>query len=189
MPVRMTKRKLPPGWMGKTSRKWLIARAMQYERIIEVGAWLGRSTLVMAKATSGTVWSVDTWQGTPGDPGQHTKLYAETIERLDPYRTFCRNLRPEIKVGKVIPVRMDSVDGAAHLMEKHGPRSFDFVFIDADHTYNGCAGDIEAYLPLMKRGGTMAGHDFHWPGVAQAVTEEFGDTVTLGPSSIWSLVI
>lgn len=36
----------------------------------------------------------------------------------------------------------------------------DLVFIDADHTYNGCKGDILAWLPNIKPGGIMAIHDF-----------------------------
>lgn len=36
---------------------------------------------------------------------------------------------------------------------------FDFCFIDGDHTYEGVKKDYENYLPLMKKGGTMAFHD------------------------------
>ena len=61
------------------------------------------------------------------------------------------------------------------------------VFIDGDHFYNGCKGDILAWLPNIKPGGIMAVHDFGkrevykdgpidnaphplpWPGVDRAV--------------------
>lgn len=176
---------LPDGWMGKHSRKWLAKRAYKSKRIIEVGAWLGRSTKVLAKWTSGCVWSVDTWEGTPEDPEQHA-LYADQIAVRDPYVEFCANLAPEIESGKVIPVRARSVDAAAQLLEEHGP-VFDFVFIDADHSYEGCAGDIAAYIKLVRSKGVLAGHDYHWPGVKQAVDEWFGDNVKLGPRSLWSI--
>jgi predicted O-methyltransferase YrrM len=64
----------------------------------------------------------------------------------------------------------------------------DLCFIDADHSYNGCKGDILAWLPNIKPGGIMAVHDFEkkkrwkhgdlpdkvphplpWPGVDRAV--------------------
>jgi predicted O-methyltransferase YrrM len=35
------------------------------------------------------------------------------------------------------------------------------VFIDGDHSYEGCAGDIRAWLPHVKPGGIMAIHDYH----------------------------
>jgi predicted O-methyltransferase YrrM len=63
----------------------------------------------------------------------------------------------------------------------------DMVFVDGDHSYEGCAGDIEAWIPNLKPGGLLAVHDFNkeevfggqelpdapfpkpWPGVDQAV--------------------
>jgi len=53
--------------------------------------------------------------------------------------------------------------------------SIDFLFIDANHTYEYVSQDIAAYLPKIKPGGIIAGHDFngHHPGVVQAVIEAF----------------
>ncbi len=54
--------------------------------------------------------------------------------------------------------------------------SFDFVFIDADHTYQSVKADIEAWAPKVRKGGIIAGHDYYvtrqgnW-GVIQAVNE------------------
>lgn len=36
----------------------------------------------------------------------------------------------------------------------------DLVFIDGDHEYEGCAGDILGWLPHIRRGGIMAVHDY-----------------------------
>jgi predicted O-methyltransferase YrrM len=51
--------------------------------------------------------------------------------------------------------------------------SQDFVFIDAEHTYEEVKKDIEAWWPKVKPGGAMAGHDWSaaFPGVAKAVNE------------------
>lgn len=183
------KRRLPDGWMGLHSRRWLKAQAQSHTRIIEVGSWLGRSTKVLAKHTKGVVYAVDHWQGTPDDPEQHA-LYAGLIaEGRDPYMEFMNNLRREIAAKRVHPIRMPSVEAGQRLLAAHGPASFDMVFIDADHGYAGCKGDIAAYLPLIAPGGLVSGHDSHWPGVARAVTEAFGNRVTYGPRSIWSVVV
>src|SRR5690606_30258386 len=42
--------------------------------------------------------------------------------------------------------RMDSVEAAKQFDDK----SLDFVFIDADHSYEGCKRDIEAWRPKLK---------------------------------------
>lgn len=183
----LSAKKLPPGWMGKQGRRWLFRQAAGAARIIEVGAWLGRSTKVLAKATPGTVWAVDHWKGTPADPDQHA-LYAETLATRNPAEEFRRNLRKEIAAMKVIPVQLPSVEAAEVIRDRWGS-AFDFVFIDADHSYEGCRADIAAYLPLLRPGGLIAGHDYsdRWPGVKQAVDEEFNGWNEVGPVSIWSI--
>lgn len=52
--------------------------------------------------------------------------------------------------------------------------SVDQIFIDAGHSYEAVKKDIEAWLPKMKKGGIMAGHDYWaWEGVRKAVNEAF----------------
>lgn len=172
--------------MAKRELGWLAVQARRAKRTVEVGCWLGRSTKWLANNTRGTVWAVDHWLGTPHDERQHT-LYAETLAVRDPYAEFRVNLAKEITLGKVVPVRMESTKAAARLLQKLGPGSVQFVFIDADHSYEGCAADIRAFRPLVAKQGTLAGHDYHWPGVAKAVDEAFGGKATLGPQSIWSI--
>lgn len=36
----------------------------------------------------------------------------------------------------------------------------DLVFIDGDHRYDGCKGDMDAWLPHIKSGGILAFHDY-----------------------------
>ena len=54
-------------------------------------------------------------------------------------------------------------------------RSVDYVFIDAEHTYGGVKEDIEAWLPKIKNGGLLLGHDFsaRFRGVKRAAIERF----------------
>jgi predicted O-methyltransferase YrrM len=53
--------------------------------------------------------------------------------------------------------------------------SCDFVFIDADHSYEAVLRDIDAWWPKVRPGGMLAGHDVHhtMPGVQQAVMARF----------------
>ena len=179
---------LPEGWMGKRSRKWLRRAARRRKRIIEIGSWLGRSTKVLADSTKGRVWAVDHWLGTPNDAEQH-QLYAADVARGSVFDQFCANLAPELGSGKVVALRMPSADAAKVLVSQYGS-VFDMVFIDGDHSYEGCAADIRNYLPLLKRGGLLCGHDYHWPGVKRAVDEAIGEElVTLGPKSLWSVTV
>ncbi len=71
--------------------------------------------------------------------------------------------------------RADSLSVAALPKEPFAfvPRSeFDFVYIDAEHTYEACKADIAAWYPLIRLGGVLSGHDYGgFPGVTRAVDE------------------
>jgi len=40
-------------------------------------------------------------------------------------------------------------------------QSLDFVYIDADHSYESCLADINAWHPKIRFGGILSGHDYH----------------------------
>lgn len=70
--------------------------------------------------------------------------------------------------------------------------SLDFVFIDANHTYEFVKRDILAYLPKMKKGAVIAGHDYnhHHPGVIQAVDEIFNKQHTYNEDEdVWHITV
>lgn len=69
--------------------------------------------------------------------------------------------------------------------------TLDFVFIDADHTYEECLQDIQIWFPKVRKGGLVSGHDYgdeRFPGVAKAVHEFFGeDNIKTAPDGVWYL--
>ena len=58
--------------------------------------------------------------------------------------------------GQVAIHRSDSVAAAKTFADG----SFDFVYIDGNHTYRGVKSDLEAYYPKVKADGFISGHDF-----------------------------
>lgn len=69
-------------------------------------------------------------------------------------------------------IQGDSADSASQIEDG----SLDFAFIDADHSYEGCKRDIDAWASKVKAGGLLCGHDYYAPefpnwGVARAVNE------------------
>lgn len=59
-------------------------------------------------------------------------------------------------VGRHTQIQGDSKEVGREWMGDYA----DLVFIDGDHTYEGCAGDIEAWWPNLRTGGIMAIHDY-----------------------------
>jgi len=64
---------------------------------------------------------------------------------------------------------------------------FDLVFIDADHSYESVKEDIEVWLPRVKKGGYLSGHDYGppWEGVIKAVDELGNFTRGIHDTSTW----
>jgi len=67
------------------------------------------------------------------------------------------------------------------------PAEIDFVHIDGNHEYEQVMKDINNYMPKIKKGGILSGHDWILrPGVMQAVKELFEESrINLGDDFLW----
>lgn len=155
------------GWMELDELRWISKEASQNRIIVEIGCWKGRSTKALC-STPGCVYAVDPWE-----PYGNEEDVKEFLERgwEGIYQDFLMNLQGEIKDGRVEVLRMRSTDAATLLAKKVS--AIDLVFIDGDHRYETVKAEIEMYLPLIKKGGLIAGHDYapDCPGVIKAVDE------------------
>lgn len=138
-------------------------------KFVEVGSYKGRSSCFMAVeiARSGKdirFDCIDTWEGSEE---HQAGAYAEDSDVVNGtlYETFLKNIEPVKSYIK--PIRMDSV--SASKLYKDG--SLEFVFIDAAHDYDNVKADINAWLPKIRKGGILGGHDHQIDGVRKAVEE------------------
>jgi hypothetical protein len=77
----------------------------------------------------------------------------ETMGDMSPwYKTASKRLE---HYGNKQFIITASVDAVSKL-----PDNLDFVYIDAQHTYDHVVEDINAWLPKIKQGGVIGGHDF-----------------------------
>jgi predicted O-methyltransferase YrrM len=61
----------------------------------------------------------------------------------------------------------------------------DFLYIDADHSYDGVTADLEAWVPHVKPGGLIVGDDYGnaiYPGVKRAWDEFEARRVSRSPA-------
>lgn len=150
-------------------------------RVIEVGSWVGRSAIVMADAGA-EVTCVDPWREYNSYSDVLSAAYAQFgADKV--YRTFLSNIGTR-KDRSIHPLRKTSLEAAASMSEQ-----VDLVFIDANHEYEFVKQDIEAWLPHVRPGGIIAGHDYGmslFPGVKQAVNEVFPTGVAVQGTVWWT---
>ena len=82
-------------------------------------------------------------------------------------------------------MKMSSLDAVNFFEDK----SLDFVFIDASHEYEDVKNDIVSWLPKIKHGGILAGHDYwsdpdSWPSVRKAVNDTLNN-ITSTDEGCW----
>ncbi len=161
------------GWMSKNELTWLANQAEKRKLIVEFGSFHGRSTRALADNNfDGRIWAVDIW-----NVGQINNDLGQSISTYSlPY--FLNNLKDHIETGHVIPIRNFSSNFTL-------PFKVDMVFIDADHTYEGCRKDILQAMKLLKPNGLLCGHDYGdvWPEVRKVVDRFFPDVELM--DTIW----
>lgn len=156
--------------------KDMIAFAPQYsaEKFVEIGAWKGKSICyagveIINSGKNIRLDSVDTWEGSPGEP---VLMNDESVINKTLYDEFIKNIGPVKHI--VTPIKLSSVLAA----NVYQDNSVFFVFIDGSHLYESIKEDILAWLPKVKSGGFIGGHDIDQPeefnGVRAAVNEIIG---------------
>ena len=59
-------------------------------------------------------------------------------------------------IGRYTQVRLHSTEAASQIEDE----SLDFVYIDGNHKYQYVKQDLEAWLPKVRQGGIIGGHDY-----------------------------
>lgn len=152
--------------------KMIVEQAKDNSKFVELGSWKGKSASYMLVEIINSkknihLTTVDNWLGD------------------EIYDIYLNNMADFLKNKNLYShYRASSVEGAEHF-EKD---SLDFVFIDACHLYECVTLDIETWLPKVKKGGILAGHDYNLSdptnpehaGVIKAIDELFPkDRITI----------
>ena len=153
--------------------KKVVEKFPSGSKFVEVGCWEGRSSSYLAVEIINSqkdieLYCVDTWEGSVEHQNGAVK---ESLSSL--YQTFIDNMKPVEEY--YIPLKLSSEIASKKFKDK----SLDFVFLDGSHEYEDVKLDIQNWLPKIKPGGILAGHDYYFdphtwfPGVKKAVDEEF----------------
>lgn len=158
--------------------------------VAEVGCWDGDSAVEwvpIVHAHLGRSILVDHFHGNPTAVGPHA---------------FCATRRHDIALRLSERLRgfrgVEIIEGdSAQCAERVQDGSLDVCFIDADHRYSPFCRDLDAWVPKVRHGGILCGHDCEQlafdnryldrdyvggvhHGVCKAIAERFPNVILIG---------
>jgi Methyltransferase domain len=144
------------GWLseGQARRLWDAARRVHTPaRIVEIGSFRGRSTIVLRLAAREGVEVVAIDPHGGGDRGPQ-EITPDALRGDEDYRTFHANLdragvdRAVRHVRRMSDAALDDVEG-----------TIDVLYVDGAHRYGPARADIDAWGARVPLAGTMLIHD------------------------------
>jgi hypothetical protein len=152
--------------------------------IIEIGSWKGKSAAFLCVEIANSEKNIrfdciDSWLGSKNEDYHQNDPYVKHGTLYELFMSNMTPLRPYFN-----PVRMES----AKACNLYQDSSVDIIFIDSCHDYDCVKNDIQLWLPKVKKGGILAGHDYwpnQWDGVREAVDELLGKTNIVVEQNCW----
>jgi predicted O-methyltransferase YrrM len=167
---------LSKGWLERDEADLLYQltrEARRSGRIVEVGSYCGRSSIVMAAALNGRrgdrLVCVDTFRGSSEHQFGERYFDPDTVVdgKVDTYPLFEKTLASAGLLAVMDVMKMTSRQAAAL-----APAQVSLLFLDADHSYAGVQSDIEAWLPRLTDHGRIVLHDVgHWEGPTRGAAD------------------
>ena len=133
----------------------LMGLLPERKRFLEIGCFEGRATcwfLQNALADDGEIVCIEPFTGSM----EHEKMDLSNL-----YDIFSENIAEAEKENQNVWVLKGfSYNMLAELINDHN--TFDFIYIDGDHTAPAVLTDACMAWPMLKKGGIMLFDDYHW---------------------------
>lgn len=127
--------------------------ARGYKRGAEIGVWEGEFSEAICRANYGVnLLCVDPWM--------QYKFYNEKKNNQDRLDDAFRKAYNRLLPYGCTLLRRTSLEGAAAVPD----RSLDFVYLDGNHAREFIDADLAAWVPKVRSGGIVSGHDYELVG-------------------------
>lgn len=148
-----------PNWFAQAAQQNFETHLTEYAgkdnlKFLQLGVFTGDASVWIAEniLTGKSCWliDVDTWEGSAEEAH-------ESMDFDDVFDTYKAKVAPY--KDKITSFRSTTT---WYLYGVRRPPSYDFIYIDADHTTVGVILDAELSWPALKSGGIMAFDDYEW---------------------------
>jgi len=124
--------------------------------VVEIGSYAGESSEVFA-VIAGTVYCIDPW--IPGSIGGIVEAESKFDDMVMGHSNIRKCKISSVKYAMMVP-----------------DNSVDLVYIDGNHDEESVREDILSWMPKVKKGCWISGHDYNsnYPGLVSVVNEILG---------------
>jgi hypothetical protein len=145
------------GWLteAQARRLWEAARRLSPPaRIVEIGSFRGRSTIVLGRAAAEGVEVVAIDPHGGGDRGPQ-EITPDAARGEEDHAAFTANLARAGVADRVRHLRLPSQDA----LRGGGPEVVELLYVDGAHRFAPARADIERWGERVPEGGTLLVHD------------------------------
>ncbi|MFC1842076.1 class I SAM-dependent methyltransferase [Candidatus Dependentiae bacterium] len=122
--------------------------------VVEIGVQKGNfADLILKYTNPKQLYLIDCWehQSTEIYPGDSANISNREQEKL------YQNVLRRFKNDKRVTIIREYSPEVSNLFDDE---FFDWIYIDANHTYNAVKSDLNAWIKKLKQGGLLSGHDY-----------------------------
>jgi len=132
--------------------------------LLEVGTGCGVSTMMFAKRCKKVV-SIDGYDKLKPYGVMTKERFIESEKRFRKYINRFKKLKKKVNQIKEI---------SSKAVERFSDGEFDIVYLDGDHFPESFRSDLHNWLPKIKEGGILSGHDYQITHVPSVLKEIMG---------------
>jgi hypothetical protein len=133
--------------------------------MIEIGSYMGESTMLFASSNIfNKIYTIDPHDGIEKFNERENITWGEVVDEYKLNTRYFDNI-------------IHYEDYSYNVVDNFKDNSIDFIYIDANHSYESVKQDLSMYYPKVKDGGYIGGHDYsneYEDSVCKAVKEVIG---------------
>jgi hypothetical protein len=121
------------------------------QKLCELGVFEGKHFDLLIEHNPQLAVAVDAWRN-DGVLSRNDSGYSqETLDKM--YENFAVKMldKPFVKIFR---------DYTFNVVKLFPDEYFDLIYVDADHSYDGCLKDLQDWYPKVRKGGFFVGDDF-----------------------------
>ena len=146
--------------ISSDKRAYILEQLDKNSKIVEVGVWKGDfSRQIWNISSPNLLVLVDSWKF-----DEKVRGCAPQVSGEEPLNQNFFDQAKKDTYGKFENVQnVNILDlNSLEASSKYEDNFFDYIYIDAEHTYKAVTEDLEVWYPKLKKNGTLFGDDYYW---------------------------